>query len=222
MNPFRSREYFITIKEYSTLSLSRKCHLLPFLLGLFVRLSFHSVQPFSVSFFTQSSTLFFFHCERVPPLSPIHPSHRVVNATCRKDIKWLGEYWHSSGTLIWRSLPLSRSFSLSSFPPYTNIKLAPSLFLSLFSTRFLHFFCSFYDCQKPFFVTDGDYYFCSSLRCLMDWFAPFSHWLTAHTFTKSEVSSVTRLGDLLGLGQLFKALGNDYFAQIFHILRQFL
>ena len=35
-------------------------------------------------------------------------------------------------------------------------------------------------------------------------------------------SSVTRLGDLLDFGQLFKAFGNNYFPQISHILRQFL
>ena len=29
--------------------------------------------------------------------------------------------------------------------------------------------------------------------------------------------SVTRLGDLLDFGQLFKAFGNSYFAQISHI-----
>ena len=34
--------------------------------------------------------------------------------------------------------------------------------------------------------------------------------------------SVTRLGDLLGFGQLFKAFGYNYFAQISHILRHFL
>ena len=34
--------------------------------------------------------------------------------------------------------------------------------------------------------------------------------------------SVTRLGDLLDFGQLFKGFGNNYFAQILHILRQFL
>ena len=33
-------------------------------------------------------------------------------------------------------------------------------------------------------------------------------------------SSVTRLGDLLDFGQLFKACGNNYFAQISHILQQ--
>ena len=35
-------------------------------------------------------------------------------------------------------------------------------------------------------------------------------------------SSVTRLSDLLHFGQLFKACGNNYFAQIDHIFRQFL
>ena len=35
-------------------------------------------------------------------------------------------------------------------------------------------------------------------------------------------TSVTRLGDLLDFVQLFKAFGNNYFAQILHILRQFL
>ena len=38
----------------------------------------------------------------------------------------------------------------------------------------------------------------------------------------SRVSaSVTRLGDLLQFGQLFKACDNNYFAQTVHILRQF-
>ena len=32
-------------------------------------------------------------------------------------------------------------------------------------------------------------------------------------------ASVTRLGDLLDFGQIFKALGNNYLAQILHILR---
>ena len=36
------------------------------------------------------------------------------------------------------------------------------------------------------------------------------------------VTSVTRLGDLLHFGQLFKAFGNNEFAQISHILKQFL
>ena len=35
-------------------------------------------------------------------------------------------------------------------------------------------------------------------------------------------NSVTRLGDLLDFGQLFKAFGNNKFAQISHILRQLL
>ena len=34
--------------------------------------------------------------------------------------------------------------------------------------------------------------------------------------------SVTRSGDLLDFWQLFKAFGNNQFAQIFHILREFL
>ena len=39
---------------------------------------------------------------------------------------------------------------------------------------------------------------------------------------KWSVSSVTRLGNSLLFGQLFKAFGNNYFAQISHILWQFL
>ena len=39
--------------------------------------------------------------------------------------------------------------------------------------------------------------------------------------TITTVNSVTRLGDLLDFGQLFKAFGNNYFAKIFYILRQF-
>ena len=41
-------------------------------------------------------------------------------------------------------------------------------------------------------------------------------------FTGSLPSSVTRLGDVLDFGQVFKAFGNNKFAQISHILRQFL
>ena len=41
-------------------------------------------------------------------------------------------------------------------------------------------------------------------------------------FHLSLTTSVTRLGDWLDFGQLFKAIGNIYFAQISHILRHFL
>ena len=34
--------------------------------------------------------------------------------------------------------------------------------------------------------------------------------------------SVTRLGDLVDFGQIFKAFGDNYFTQNSHILRQFL
>ena len=36
------------------------------------------------------------------------------------------------------------------------------------------------------------------------------------------MDSVTRLGNLLDFGQLFKAFGNNQFAQISYIFRQFL
>ena len=36
-----------------------------------------------------------------------------------------------------------------------------------------------------------------------------------------HIISATRLGDLLHLWQLFKALGNNYFAQFAHILGNF-
>ena len=36
------------------------------------------------------------------------------------------------------------------------------------------------------------------------------------------MTSVTRLGNLLDFGQVFEAFGNNYFAQIDHILRQVL
>ena len=41
-------------------------------------------------------------------------------------------------------------------------------------------------------------------------------------FKNGLVGSVTRLSDLLGFGHLFKAFVNNLFAQIAHILRQFL
>ena len=44
---------------------------------------------------------------------------------------------------------------------------------------------------------------------------------TIETFNNLSIS-VTRLGDFSDFGQLFKAFGNNQFAQISHILRQFL
>ena len=47
--------------------------------------------------------------------------------------------------------------------------------------------------------------------------------LTSYFTTEYEIkSSVTRCCNLLDFGQLFKAFGNNYFAQISHILKQFL
>ena len=44
----------------------------------------------------------------------------------------------------------------------------------------------------------------------------------AQLFVVKIVISVTRLGNLLDFGQSYKAFGNNYFAQISYILRQFL
>ena len=46
-------------------------------------------------------------------------------------------------------------------------------------------------------------------------------WLSA-SFKMFNQVSVTRLGDLLDFGPLFKAFSNNEFAQISHFLRQFL
>ena len=53
------------------------------------------------------------------------------------------------------------------------------------------------------------------------------HIFAMHQFRRSIwvrflAFSVTRLGDLLDFGQLFKAFGKNYFTQISHILKQFL
>ena len=47
---------------------------------------------------------------------------------------------------------------------------------------------------------------------------------SVHNHNKEEeegMNSMTRLGDLLDFGQLFKAFGNNQFAQISYIIRQF-
>ena len=53
-------------------------------------------------------------------------------------------------------------------------------------------------------------------------FKPTTIELWATTLSKIVIHSVTRLGDLLNFGQLFKARGKNYFPQITHIFRQFL
>ena len=52
-------------------------------------------------------------------------------------------------------------------------------------------------------------------------------WLAIGNIKKNKrqtwyTNSVTRLGDLLDFGQIFKAFGNNLFVQISHILRKFL
>ena len=46
--------------------------------------------------------------------------------------------------------------------------------------------------------------------------------LQSQCITLQNIISVARLGDFLNFGQIFKAFGSNYFAQISHILRQFL
>ena len=46
--------------------------------------------------------------------------------------------------------------------------------------------------------------------------------LNPNEHSRGHSSSVTRLGNLLDFGQLFKAFGNSEFVQISDILRQFL
>ena len=55
-----------------------------------------------------------------------------------------------------------------------------------------------------------------------NWQLCHSHWHSHYLprFGK-VVISVTRLGNLLHFGQLFNAVGSNYFAQITHIFRQF-
>ena len=51
------------------------------------------------------------------------------------------------------------------------------------------------------------------------WADPVTH---LHLLKSSMVAcSVTRLGDLLHFRQLFEAYGNNYFAKLGHIFRQF-
>ena len=60
--------------------------------------------------------------------------------------------------------------------------------------------------------------------CFVEPVPTFQHLLSCphSAFTRLDSISVTRLGDLLDFGQVFKAFGNNYFAQISHTLRQFL
>ena len=61
---------------------------------------------------------------------------------------------------------------------------------------------------------------CSVLNCAFDVGGSDSY--LALIVILLHLSSVTRLGNLLDFGQSFKAFGNNYFAQISYILRQFL
>ena len=53
------------------------------------------------------------------------------------------------------------------------------------------------------------------------WPTTYKNWQSGH-IGRRQPDTVTRLGELLQLGQLFEACGNIYFAQITHIFRQFL
>ena len=70
-------------------------------------------------------------------------------------------------------------------------------------------------------VSQGNY-FSNNLR----YFERRPQWFDAEEMTEEKppfyiVYSLTILGDFLDFGHLFKAFGNNWFAQISHILRQF-
>ena len=64
---------------------------------------------------------------------------------------------------------------------------------------------------KEYLLQKGKY----NADILCDWFGFIQS-------SKSVVNSVTRLGDLLDFGQVFKVFGSNKFAQKSHILSQFL
>ena len=101
----------------------------------------------------------------------------------------------------YRCFPLSLSsyFFLSFWPYYVSFPVSFSVYLSFF----LSFFRSIINHCSLFL----------SIYLIMC--------LSQPVFL-SIINSLTRLGDLLVFGQLFKACGNYYFAQIAHIFRQFL
>ena len=49
----------------------------------------------------------------------------------------------------------------------------------------------------------------------------FWYFTNTAAYNKGRYKRVTRLGEFLHFGQLFKAFGNNYFTQISHILRHF-
>ena len=72
-----------------------------------------------------------------------------------------------------------------------------------------------YDFSVKIDVEKDEHNYSNPSLTIRFWFSIFCIW---HCQTRC----VTRLGDLLDFGQLFKACGNNKFAQISHILRQFL
>ena len=59
-------------------------------------------------------------------------------------------------------------------------------------------------------------------RSRLSWDHSYGKWFIFSASQLLPISSVTRLGDLMDFGQLFKAFGNNEFTQISKILRQFL
>ena len=78
--------------------------------------------------------------------------------------------------------------------------------------KFLAFVTSTKVAQSHYFIILQLYNYC---RYLM-------FHSTAFSLTNWLLTSVTRFGNLLDFWQVFKAFGNNYFAQFSHILRQFL
>ena len=121
---------------------------------------------------------------------------------------------HTDPLNVFYSLSLSLSLSLLYFYLSLSLYIFISLFIFLSFSLFLSLSLSLslskcWQNRKRVFAT--------------------SHFHTRHlspgpciTCLQTSWASVTRLDNLLHLGQLFKACGCNYFAKIAHMLRQFL
>ena len=98
-------------------------------------------------------------------------------------------------------------FSSMGFYLLDSVRLSVWLCLYWLAPR-VHLFFTF---------PNTSFYFCFSLTSLRSIFSQQFRYNMEFTLS----GSVTRLGDLLNFGQVFKAFGNNQFISISHIFRQF-
>ena len=138
----------------------------------------------------------------------------MSNLEARWKLQWRTTTTTTTCDKFWATFEPSRQWNTCS----------KSFKANFFRITWYHVYCIALSSPHTCAILVYNKYFCFSCLCLRFLGGKKNRDKTRNRlFGKTWIvlSSVTRLGNLFDFGQLFKACGNKYFAQIYLILKQF-